>query len=138
MDAEVAARKLRITFDMFEFGEKLQRQRLRRVNPEATDADIDKTSRWFSPLLGVCLATVTLLIWQAVGAREQAHIRQALHEELYGTRSSWAWNLILPPVPDEQGAGTASSPAPFGARLRFADEAVPAPWWWCRDALIPH
>ncbi len=53
---------------------------------QKSDNDIDKTSRWFSPLLGVCLATVTLLLWQIVGAREQVHLRQAIHEELYGTR----------------------------------------------------
>ncbi len=40
------------------------------------------------------------------------------------------------------GAGmassTASSPAPFGARLRSGDEAVPAPWWRWQNALSAY
>jgi hypothetical protein len=34
-----------MAFDLFEFGEKLQRQRLRRANPEATEAEIDAEVR---------------------------------------------------------------------------------------------
>jgi len=36
-----AARRLRLALDMFEFGEQMQRARLRRLNPDASEADID-------------------------------------------------------------------------------------------------
>jgi hypothetical protein len=36
-----AAQRLRLALDMYEFGEQLQRSRLRRLNPEASDAEID-------------------------------------------------------------------------------------------------
>jgi hypothetical protein len=35
------AKRLRIALDMFEFGEQMQRARLRRLHPDATDDDIE-------------------------------------------------------------------------------------------------
>jgi hypothetical protein len=39
------ARRLRLALDMFEFGEQMQRARLRRRRPQASDAEIDEAVR---------------------------------------------------------------------------------------------
>jgi hypothetical protein len=36
-----AAARLRLALDMYEFGEQMERARLRRLDPAATDAEID-------------------------------------------------------------------------------------------------
>jgi hypothetical protein len=36
-----AARRLRLALDMYEFGEQMQRARLHRLSPEASEGDID-------------------------------------------------------------------------------------------------
>ncbi|MDT5028226.1 MAG: hypothetical protein QOE61_4652 [Micromonosporaceae bacterium] len=41
MSDSPAARRLRFALDMYEFGEQMQRARLHRINPEASEADID-------------------------------------------------------------------------------------------------
>jgi hypothetical protein len=42
-----AALRMRLALDLYEFGEQLQRSRLRRLHPAATDADIDAAvSAW--------------------------------------------------------------------------------------------
>ena len=41
MESSAAARRLRLALDLFEVGEHMQRQRLRRQLPEATEAQID-------------------------------------------------------------------------------------------------
>lgn len=47
MDKAAAARRLRIAIDMYEVGERMQRQRLRRLHPGATDAQIEaKLAAW--------------------------------------------------------------------------------------------
>jgi hypothetical protein len=45
MDAEAAAYNLRLALDMYEVGEQFQRQRLRRANPAATDAETEAEIR---------------------------------------------------------------------------------------------
>lgn len=45
MSDSAAARRLRLALDMYEFGEQMQRARLRRLNPEASEADIDAAVR---------------------------------------------------------------------------------------------
>ncbi len=42
-----AAQRIRTVFTMYEFGERMYRTRLRRENPNATDAEIDTlVSAW--------------------------------------------------------------------------------------------
>jgi Rv0078B-related antitoxin len=41
MSDSAAARRLRLALDMYEFGVQMQRARLRRLNPAASEADID-------------------------------------------------------------------------------------------------
>lgn len=45
MDGEAAARRLRLALDMFEVGEQMQRQRLRRSAPDVPDHEIDTAVR---------------------------------------------------------------------------------------------
>jgi len=45
VDTETPAKRLRIALDMYEFGEQLQRQRLRRNNPNATEAEVEAEVR---------------------------------------------------------------------------------------------
>jgi hypothetical protein len=40
-----AARRLSLAFEMYELGEQMQRARLRRLNPDASDVDIDALIR---------------------------------------------------------------------------------------------
>jgi Rv0078B-related antitoxin len=40
VDNSAAARRLTLAFDMYELGEQMQRARLRRLNPAASEADI--------------------------------------------------------------------------------------------------
>ncbi|HUP65241.1 MAG TPA: hypothetical protein VM557_08170 [Thermoanaerobaculia bacterium] len=39
---EAAARNLRLALELFEAGEQLKRQSIRRMNPDATDAEIEE------------------------------------------------------------------------------------------------
>lgn len=39
------ARRLRVALDMYEFAERMQRARLRRLNPDATDEDVEAEVR---------------------------------------------------------------------------------------------
>ena len=41
MPNDAAARKLRLALDMYETGEQMQRMRLKRLRPTATDAEIE-------------------------------------------------------------------------------------------------
>ena len=45
MSNEAAARRLRLALDMYETGEQMQRMRLRRLRPSATDAEIEAAVR---------------------------------------------------------------------------------------------
>ena len=45
MSPSAAARRLILALDMYELGEHMQRARLRRLNPAATEADIDTAIR---------------------------------------------------------------------------------------------
>ncbi len=45
VDERAAARKLRLALNMYEVGERFQRQRLRRAQPTATDAEIENQVR---------------------------------------------------------------------------------------------
>jgi hypothetical protein len=42
---ERAAQRLGLALDMFEFGQQMQRSRLRRLHPDAPDAEIDAQVR---------------------------------------------------------------------------------------------
>ncbi|MGP3914135.1 hypothetical protein [Nonomuraea sp. 10N515B] len=47
MAEETAGQRLRLALEMFEFGERMQRARLRRMRPTATDKEIDDAvQRW--------------------------------------------------------------------------------------------
>ena len=47
MSDESAAERLRIALDLYEVGERMQRMRLRREQPAASDVDIDAAiQRW--------------------------------------------------------------------------------------------
>lgn len=41
MTDSAAARRLRLALDMYEFGERMQRARLRRLHPGASDEEIE-------------------------------------------------------------------------------------------------
>ncbi|HET8684181.1 MAG TPA: hypothetical protein VFM54_20250 [Micromonosporaceae bacterium] len=43
--SDAPARRLRLALDMFELGEQMQRSWLRRLNPQASDAEIDEAVR---------------------------------------------------------------------------------------------
>jgi hypothetical protein len=45
MSSASVAERLRLALDMYEFGEKMQRARLHRLNPAASAADIDAAVR---------------------------------------------------------------------------------------------
>jgi hypothetical protein len=46
-DAVAMGRRLRLAFDMYEVGEQMQRQRLRREHPDLTDPDVEaKVREW--------------------------------------------------------------------------------------------
>lgn len=45
MSISAAARRLILALDMYELGEQMQRARLRRLNPAASEADIDTAIR---------------------------------------------------------------------------------------------
>lgn len=46
-DGEAMGRRLRLALDMYEVGEQMQRQRLRRQHPDLTDAEIEaKVREW--------------------------------------------------------------------------------------------
>lgn len=45
MDATAVARRLRLALDLYEVGERMQRQRLRRLRPDATAAEIEDELR---------------------------------------------------------------------------------------------
>ena len=45
MSESAAAHRLSIALDMYELGEQMQRARLRRLNPAASEADIDASIR---------------------------------------------------------------------------------------------
>lgn len=54
--SDAPARRLRLALDMFEFGEQMQRSRLRRLNPQASDAEIDEAVRsWLLARPGAAL-----------------------------------------------------------------------------------
>ena len=45
VDASTAAQRLRLALDMYEVGERMQRQRLRRQRPAATEEEIEAEVR---------------------------------------------------------------------------------------------
>lgn len=45
MPKDSAAKRLRLALDMYETGEQMQRSRLKRLNPQATDAEIEAAVR---------------------------------------------------------------------------------------------
>jgi hypothetical protein len=54
--SEPAARRLRLALEMFEFGEQMQRSRLRRLHPDVSDAEIDEKVRsWMLSRPGAAL-----------------------------------------------------------------------------------
>jgi len=56
---ESAAARLRLALEMYEFGEQMLRERLRRNGPRATDAEIDQViQEWhsFRPCRGAAVA----------------------------------------------------------------------------------